>query len=469
MNLLSTVRQPSLFRPDLAVSEEYAVEAGFRHRLVVDGFRDWTARITEEDRATGRSSDGKGDPKGLWWRAYLHGRRPQSDCATRRKIRIADLFCGSGGLALGVRQLLDEAGSEPVWDLIADRDGGATEVYAANHPVRTVYHDSVADLLDYRVRRRSNGAEFVYEPEFLDEALGDAVRGVDLVMAGPPCEGHSNLNNHTRRSDRRNHLYLAVPAFAVAAGARMVLIENVPAVENDRGGVVEAARDLLGSAGYRIEAGVFAADEMGWPQTRRRFFLVARRGDAPPLEFGTIRRALAESQARSVWWAVGDLEDLDESDPLHRVGELSAENQARIAWLFDHDAHDLDLSERPACHRNGTTYSAVYGRMRRDRPAPTITTGFLTPGRGRFVHPTRRRTLSPREAARLQGFPDTYRFAPDPERPPTRSQLAKWIGDAVPMPLGYAAALSVLAPELGSPPPDPTQPPDLTPRPDEPA
>ena len=332
-----------------------------------------------------------------------------------------------------------------------------------------MYHDSVADLLDYRVRRRSNGAEFVYEPEFLDEALGETVRGVDLVMAGPPCEGHSNLNNHTRRSDRRNHLYLAVPAFAVAAGARMVLIENVPAVENDRGGVVEAARDLLGSAGYRIEAGVFAADEMGWPQTRRRFFLVARRGDAPPLEFGTIRSALAESEARSVWWAVGDLEDLDESDPLHRVGELSAENQARIAWLFDHDAHDLVLSERPACHRNGTTYSAVYGRMRRDRPAPTITTGFLTPGRGRFVHPTRRRTLSPREAARLQGFPDTYRFAPDPERPPTRSQLAKWIGDAVPMPLGYAAALSVLAPELGSPPPDPTQPPDLTPRPDEPA
>ena len=247
-----------------------------------------------------------------------------------------------------------------------------------------------------------------------------------------------------------------MPAFAVAAGARMVLIENVPAVENDRGGVVEAARDLLDSAGYRVEAGVFAADRMGWPQTRRRFFLVARRGDAPPLEFGTIRRALDESPARSVWWAVGDLEDLDESDPLHRVGELSAENQARIAWLFDHDAHDLDLSERPACHRNGTTYSAVYGRMRRDRPAPTITTGFLTPGRGRFVHPTRRRTLSPREAARLQGFPDTYRFAPDPERPPTRSQLAKWIGDAVPMPLGYAAALSVLAPELGSPPPDPT-------------
>ena len=68
----------------------------------------------------------------------------------------------------------------------------------------------------------------------------------------------------------------------------------------------------------------------------------------------------------------------------------------------------------------------------------------MTPGRGRYIHPTRRRTLTPREAARIQGFPDNYRFVTDPRKPPTRSKLAKWIGDAVPMPLGYGAALSVL-------------------------
>lgn len=389
-----------------------------------------------------------GDPKGEWWRAYLRGRRPVAEDPTGKTLRIADLFCGAGGLALGVRQLCDEAGIEPVWEFIADRDDGAAAVYAENHPVRRVSRESVSDLLDYRVRRRSSGAEFVYEPEFLDPGLRRAVRGVDLVTAGPPCEGHSNLNNHTRRDDRRNHLYLAVPAFAVAARARMVLIENVPAVENDRSGVVEAARNLLKSAGYRVETGVFAADAMGWPQTRRRFFLVAHRS-RKPVPFAAIREGLADDTRRPIWWAIEDLEETAGGDPLHRTGELSEENRARIAWLFDNDAHDLDLSERPACHRDGTTYPAVYGRMRRDQPAPTITTGFLTPGRGRFVHPTRRRTLTPREAARLQGFPDTYRFFPAADRPPTRSQLAKWIGDAVPMPLGYAAALSLLAPELG--------------------
>ena len=68
----------------------------------------------------------------------------------------------------------------------------------------------------------------------------------------------------------------------------------------------------------------------------------------------------------------------------------------------------------------------------------------MTPGRGRYIPPTRRRTLTPHEAARLQGFPDGYDFHPYPDRVSAKSQLGKWIGDAVPMPLGYVAGVSVL-------------------------
>jgi len=67
-----------------------------------------------------------------------------------------------------------------------------------------------------------------------------------------------------------------------------------------------------------------------------------------------------------------------------------------------------------------------------------------TPGRGRYIHPSLRRTLTPWEAARLQGFPDIYDFFPDPKNPPTKLKITKWIGDAVPMPLGFAAGLSAL-------------------------
>ena len=75
-----------------------------------------------------------------------------------------------------------------------------------------------------------------------------------------------------------------------------------------------------------------------------------------------------------------------------------------------------------------------------------MNTGFLTPGRGRYIHPYAQRTLTPWEAARLQGFPDSYDFFPDPKNPTTKAKLTKWIGDAVPSPMGFAAGLSGLLP-----------------------
>jgi DNA (cytosine-5)-methyltransferase 1 len=115
--------------------------------------------------------------------------------------------------------------------------------------------------------------------------------------------------------------------------------------------------------------------------------------------------------------------------------------------LCDNDEYTLPTAIRPDCHKDGTTYEATYGRMYRDQPAPTITGGFLTPGRGRFIHPTQRRVLTPREAARLQGFPDWFRFTTKSESP-SRSELGRWIGNAVPSLLGCIATLSALGGEL---------------------
>ena len=91
---------------------------------------------------------------------------------------------------------------------------------------------------------------------------------------------------------------------------------------------------------------------------------------------------------------------------------------------------------RPDCHKNGHTYGSVYGRLRMDRPAGTITGGFMTMGRGRFVHPTQKRTLTPHEAARIQGFPDWYRFTDVTGRDLSRRLYEKLIGNAVPPAMG---------------------------------
>jgi DNA (cytosine-5)-methyltransferase 1 len=342
-----------------------------------------------------------------------------------------------------VAQLAAEIGTTVVTELFVDSDPCAASVYAANHDTRVRSTRSVTSLIDYRIRGRAGEAGFIYPPEIIDPALAEALAGVDLVMAGPPCQGHSNLNNRTRRSDKRNTFYLTVPAFAVAAGARMAIIENVPEVEHDDRQVVDTAQRLFEEAGYAVVRGTLRADAMGWPQTRRRSFLVARR-DAAPIPLDDVAEALSDQETRTLEWLIGDLADTDSDDLMDRSSVLNAENTERIEWLFDNDAHELPAHLRPPSQRGGTTYAAVYGRMHMDRPAPTVTTGFMTPGRGRYIHPTRPRTLTPREAARIQGFPDTYRFVTDPRNPPNRSKLAKWIGDAVPMPLGYAAALSAL-------------------------
>lgn len=400
---------------------------------------------------TGTCRSDQVDLKNHWWRAYLADHRPipPEDAGRVEPLRAVDLFCGIGGLALGIGQIAAELGTNVVTELVVDTDADAVTVYGANHDTRVRCTKSVASLLDYRVRGRAEDAGFVYPPEILDPRLAEAVGGVDVVMAGPPCQGHSNLNNRTRRSDRRNTFYLTVPAFAVAADARMAIIENVPEVEHDDRQVVDTAQRLFEAAGYGVVRGTLRADAMGWPQTRRRSFLVARR-DAAPIPLDIVAEVLADTEPRTLEWAIGDLADREGCDVMDVVSEMSPENRQRVDWLFDHGAYDLPNAQRPECHRGGTTYGSVYGRMWPDKPAPTITTGFMTPGRGRYVHPTRRRTLTPREAARIQGFPDTYRFVADRRNPPKRKDLAKWIGDAVPMPLGYGAALSALGPGLGT-------------------
>lgn len=395
-------------------------------------------------RSTMRPGVVSGDPRGDWWRSYLQGSLPESDVNPGASVSVVDLFCGSGGLSQGFKTAARELGLSPSVAAAADQDAEAVDVYVANHRPSLALTKSISTFVDFRVKGVRESARFHYEPEIVHEAFGELIGTVDVLLAGPPCQGHSNLNNVTRRRDKRNELYLTVPAIAVALGVQVVIIENVPEVLRDHKGVVTTTVRLLEESGYHVTSSTLNAAKLGWPQRRRRFFLVARR-DRAPLSLDVVASALAD-EARSTMWAIEDLVDVPQDDFMFRQPELSEENRQRVEWLFDNDAYDLALSERPDCHQDGTTYMSVYGRMHPDEPAQTITTGFMTPGRGRYVHPTRRRVINPREAARLQGFPDTYDFAGGGDELPSTAKLCKWIGDAVPMPLGYAATLAALAP-----------------------
>lgn len=381
-----------------------------------------------------------------WWQKYMRGAVPIAEEKVGKTLTSIDLFSGTGGLTSGLRQACTELGFNLRSLCAVDQDVDATEVHSNNHATEERITKSVSELVDYQIRGIRDAARFTYAPDLLDSKLLALIGSVDVVLAGPPCQGHSNLNNQSRRTDRRNELYLTVPAIAIALQARMVVIENVPAVIHDEDGVIDVTTALFNEAGYKVSVGVLRADYLGWPQTRERFFMVATLKGAP-IGIGEVAQALAASPM-SVSEALLDLKyHVHSGSFLDQPTNLSPDNKRRIDYLFNNDVYDLPNSERPDCHKDGTTYKAVYGRMYGDRPAPTLTTGFLTPGRGRFVHPFEPRVLTLREAARIQGFPSDFQFNTVSAPVPLRAKLVKWIGDAVPMPLGYAASLAVLLPE----------------------
>jgi DNA (cytosine-5)-methyltransferase 1 len=395
----------------------------------------------ERSTAVANVADSGLAPEPAWWQSVLRGRLTDTTASVSR-LTIVDAFCGSGGLGLGVSMAAEAAHRKPVFKAIIDTDPEAIAVHRHNLGAERGLAQSVTGLVDYHVQSSRHGARFAYTPEIVSEALS-SIDALDMFVAGPPCQGHSNLNNHTRRQDPRNELYLTTIALGVALGARTILIENVPTVQNAYSSVVETSLSLLRSEGYGLSTSTLRADSLGAPQRRSRFFILAVKGlDLPP-EFLAEVGAIFQSPAQPVSWAISDLLDRDAETIWDSAPALTPANQRRIDYLFENELFDLPDAQRPDCHKEGTTYTSVYGRMYWDRPSQTITTGIGTPGQGRYIHPLRRRLITPHEAARLQGYPEWFDFAP-PGVPLKRKNLAKWIGDAVHPTLGYVAGIAAL-------------------------
>lgn len=390
-------------------------------------------------------------PEEAWFLAQNLG-RPVTACENyeQQPINVVDLFSGSGGFSVGIHLAAEALGLRAETKLAVDLDPDALEVYRRNHQPRRTYRGSVRDLLVAEPLLNAEDKQGLKRSAVVDasqswlESVGDA----DLLVGGPPCQGHSNLNNVTRRVDERNQLYFWMALAAKAFTAKAIVIENVASVKADAGDVVGMTLTTLGKMGYTVLLDkILDASHLGVAQTRKRHFLIAVRNDilAPNAAMAMAWLATKQMPTLSVLDVIGDLEDLTADDPYNRVSELSEENRARIDHLFDSDTYNLPDHVRPKSHRQGNTYPSVYGRMRPDKPAGTLSTGFLTPGRGRYIHPTRRRTLTLHEGARVQGYPDTFSFTPLSGKRPSRTAIARMIGDAVPPPLAFHVTIATFA------------------------
>lgn len=362
-------------------------------------------------------------PSEIFDKSWLQLERKAHD-SRRPDFLIADLFCGCGGLSIGGMEAAEAFNLRPCVSFSADIDECALSVYRSNLAPDIATNTPIEVI--FPIRNTKPDAKIVL-PET-----------VDFLIGGPPCQGHSDLNNHTRRDDPRNDLYSVMARAAKRLSPKLILIENVPGVRHSKSNVVEQTLSTLEGLGYKLHQVVLNAADFGVAQSRKRHFVLGTTGDIEIVK-ETIE-ALRRPQ-RNVLWAINDLDSKDGGTTFDSPATHSATNSKRISYLFKHQLYELPDSQRPDCHKlKEHTYKSVYGRMYPDKPAPTITSGFGSTGQGRFVHPHKPRTLTPHEAARIQFFPDWFSFGDAQRR-----NLQKLIGNAVPPKLGYALALALIA------------------------
>lgn len=331
--------------------------------------------------------------------------------------KAIDLFAGPGGLTLG----LQDAGYEVVAAVESDELAAIT--YEKNHP----------DVLVLQADIRT-----VDPLELLNEA-GISRDDLDLCAGCPPCQGFSTVRtlNGTRAvDDPRNDLVGEYVRFVKALTPRAIMLENVPGLLRDQR--FEAAVEELESLGYPAREGtrILNAADFGVAQRRRRLVLLC-------IRHGEVAVPAPDETRRTVRDLIAGLpEPGDSGDPLHDLPERRSEKVMNLIRAVPEDGGGrLDLPEehRLKCHDDFTGFKDVYGRMRWDSPAPTITGGCHNPSKGRFLHPTKHRAITLREAALLQGFPRDYFFSLK------RGKLAAaaMIGNAVPPPLAAAQASAI--------------------------
>lgn len=363
--------------------------------------------------------------------AFLRSKVPHYVKSTTgmKSLTSVDLFCGVGGLSLGVAEAALSLQFDVKVKLACDIDPTSLACFRSNFADAVTVEQDITRLL-------SDVFEAPLTPG--ERSLSRQVGETDILVGGPPCQGHSDLNNYSRRDDPKNSLYKYMARAARIFTAKTVIIENVVGAAHDRNGVVETVRANLEKEGYTTAQGIIDCLHIGVPQSRRRLILMASRGALPEIEEIQARYAIA---TRDLRWAIGDIHQ-EKPDSVFTAPCISKpETMARINYIFDRDLFDLPNSQRPACHRHGQhTYNSVYGRLRWDKPAQTITGGFYCMCMGRYVHPSQRRTLTAHEAARIQFFPDFFDFSSCRKR----TALAKLIGNAVPPKVGYVLARELI-------------------------
>ncbi len=383
-------------------------------------------------------------PSILWEKYHLKKKRIRNIPIDKKKLRVCDIFCGAGGFSLGVQNALEQLGMSADFVIANDVSKDSIDVYNQNFQPKLPLCENISNLI-------KTNKDIMYRDVLLPDVeqasliadLSPYIGNIDVLIGGPPCEGHSNLNNKTRRVDDRNNYYLTAALFGILLKSPIIIFENVITVRSSHQNILNRSKFLLSLSGYDVKNGeyVLHANDFGVAQTRKRHFLIAIKSDQLT---NKVYYENLKSDPITVMDAIGDLVDTKSNNVMDQNSKLSSDNVQRINYLFDNNLYNLPDNQRPDCHRlKKHTYPSVYGRMFPDKPSGTISTGFQSPGRGRYIHPFERRGLTLREGARIQGFPDNFKWL-SPILDISKASISRMIGDAVPPNLGTIATYIAL-------------------------
>ena len=369
-------------------------------------------------------------------------------------LTFLDLFCGCGGFSLGMKR----AG----FKLLAaiDFNAEAIATLKANFPGETLA--LCKDLTKFT-------------PDKLASKL--AANQVDVIVGGPPCQGFSTVRkvdaaNHGSRvrRDKRRYLFRSFLNYVAAFRPRVFVMENVLGIQSAaKGKFLTIAQSEAQKLGYRVQAQVEEAWKLGVPQTRRRALIIGVRNDIPgffPGDLQPTQRAAVGENSPMLWDVIGDLPPLEAGEGAEKRDYVLALRRSHLAKRGERAQHyletilEVNLAEKLTAHRarphnaqdlrdfqrlgegqnsgevealgikmeflyKRTCFTDRYKRQHRDELCSTIVAHLAKDGL-MFIHPTQCRSLTPREAARIQSFPDWFQF------PVARTHQFRLIGNAVP-------------------------------------
>ncbi len=349
------------------------------------------------------------------------------------KLKVLDLFCGSGGISLGFKL----AGFEIAGGI--DFDADSIKTYERNFPGAIAICGDLLEFTDARIK--SEFGKF----------------GIDVIVGGPPCQGFSNANRWQAESkDPRNKLFYEYLRFVKVLKPRIVVIENVRGIlTKDKGYAKTRILRLIEELGYVVSSEVLNASDFGVPQNRYRAFFVAIRTDVSDEAFDF--KALTKKEKVSVKDAIGELYKFEKkSGEIRLLGEPDSSYRrylrARSGIVTNHQVtYPAELTQERISHvpqggnwanipknlfsnQRNNRHSSAFKRLDEQECSVTIDTGNA---HSNYFHPKFNRIPTVREAARIQSFPDAFEFMG------TRSSQYRQVGNAVPPLLAKAIASKV--------------------------